>query len=112
MDGTGGHDEGDSWTLDEAFCGLPLVCKVGLSLTVMMHWNLVSISGLSCKEAEKGMAWLSLVHCEMLDYACTAHFFIMEIDFSKKKKKSLVPCWILLTFLDQKLVIKFVWSNG
>ena len=48
----------------------------------------------------------------MLDYACTAHFFIMEIDFSKKKKKSLVPCWILLTFLDQKLVIKFVWSNG
>ena len=23
----------------------------------------------------------------MLDYACTAHFFIMEIDFSKKKKK-------------------------
>ena len=92
MDGTGGHDEGDSWTLDEAFCGLPLVCKVGLSLTVMMHWNLVSISGLSCKEAEKGMAWLSLVHCEMLDYACTAHFLSLKLTFPmeslKKKKKA------------------------
>ena len=53
-----------------------------------MRWNLVSTFGLSCKEAEKGVAWLSLVHCEMLDYACTAHFFIMEIDISKKKK----PC--------------------
>ena len=50
-------------------------------------WNLVSTFGLSC---EKGVAWLSLVHCEMLDYACTAHFFIMEIDFSKKK-----PCALL-----------------
>ena len=56
------------------------------------------------------MAWLSLVHCEMLDYACTAHFFIMEIDFSIKK--SLVPCWILLTSLDQKPVIKFVWPKA
>ena len=62
-------------------------------------WNLVSIFSLSC---EKKVAWLSLVHCEMLNYACTAHFFIMEIDFSKKK--SLVPCWILLTSLDQKPV--------
>ena len=26
-------------------------------------------------------------HCKMLDYACTAHFLIMKIDFSKKKKK-------------------------
>ena len=38
-----------------------------------------------------------------------AHFFIMKIDFSKKK--SLVPCWILLTSLDQKPVIKFVWPK-
>ena len=52
-----------------------------------MRWNLVSTFGLSCKEAEKGVAWLSLVHCEMLDYACTANNFIMEIDISKKKKK-------------------------
>ena len=45
-------------------------------------------------------------HCEMLDYACNAHFFIMEIDISKKKK----PCALfnLLTSLDQKSVIKFV----
>ena len=75
-----------------------------------MRWNLVSTFGLSCKEAEKGVAWLSLVHCEMLDYACTANNFIMEIDISKKKK-NLVPCWILLTSLDQKPVIKFVWPR-
>ena len=48
-----------------------------------MRWNLVTTFGLSCKEAEKEVAWLSLVHCEMLDYACTDHFFIMKIDFSK-----------------------------
>ena len=30
-DGTDGCDKGDSWTLDTALCGLPLVCKVGLS---------------------------------------------------------------------------------
>ena len=29
-DGTDGRDEGDSWTLDTALRGLPLVCKVGL----------------------------------------------------------------------------------
>ena len=57
------------------------------------------------------MAWLSLVHCEMLNYACTAHFFLsLKLtspmgDF-EKKKKSLVPC---LISLDQKPVIKFVW---
>ena len=43
------------------------------------------------------MAWLSLVHCEMLDYACTAHFFIIKI------KKSLVPCWILLPWTRNQL---------
>ena len=42
--------------------------------------------------------------------SCTAHFFIMVID-SSKKKRSLVPCWILFTSLDQKAVIKFVWPN-
>ena len=31
MDGSDGRDEGDSWTLDTALRGLPLVCKVGLS---------------------------------------------------------------------------------
>ena len=30
-DGSDGRDEGDSWTLDTALRGLPLVCKVGLS---------------------------------------------------------------------------------
>ena len=85
VDGTDSRYERDSWTLDTALRGLPLVCKVEL------RWNLVSTFGLSCKEVEKGVAWLSLVHCEMLDYACTAHFFMMEIDFSKKKK----PCALL-----------------
>ena len=33
-DGTDGRYEGDSWTLDIALRRLPLVCKVGLSLTV------------------------------------------------------------------------------
>ena len=33
-DGTDGRYVGDSWTLDTALHGLPLVCKVGLSLTV------------------------------------------------------------------------------
>ena len=32
-DGTDGRYERDSWTLDTALRGLPLVCKVGLSLT-------------------------------------------------------------------------------
>ena len=32
-DGTDGRYKGDSWTLDTALCGLPLLCKVGLSLT-------------------------------------------------------------------------------
>lgn len=27
-DGTDGCDKGDSWTLDTALCGLPLVCKL------------------------------------------------------------------------------------
>ena len=31
VDGSDGRDEGDSWTLDTALRGLPLVCKVGLS---------------------------------------------------------------------------------
>ena len=35
---------------------------------LLMHQDLVSTSGLSCKEAEKGMVWLSLAHCKMLDY--------------------------------------------
>ena len=70
VDCSDGRDEGDSWTLDTALRGLPLVCKVGLSrkgdfqrillsLTVDDGWNLVSTSGLSCKEVEKGVAWLS-----------------------------------------------------
>ena len=33
-DGTDGRYDRDSWTLDTALRGLPLVCKVGLSLTV------------------------------------------------------------------------------
>ena len=94
-DGTDGRYKRDLWTLDTALRGLLFMCRVEL------RWNLVSTSSLSSKEAEKGVAWLSLVHCEMLDYACTAHFFIMEIDFSKKKG---LPCWILLTSLDQKPV--------
>ena len=53
-DGTDSHYEGDSWRLETALCGLPLVCKVGLSLTV--DNALVNTSGLSCKEAEKGVA--------------------------------------------------------
>ena len=33
-DGTDGRYEGDSWTFDIALRGLPLMCKVGLSLAV------------------------------------------------------------------------------
>ena len=72
-DSTDGRYEGDMWTLNTALCGLLFVCKVGLSLTV--DNALKNTFGLSCKEAEKGVAWLSLLHCEMLDYACTALFF-------------------------------------
>ena len=43
---------------------------------------LVSTFGLSCKEAEKGVVWLSLVHLTMLI------FFIMEL-LQKTKKKAL-----------------------
>ena len=34
VDGTDGRYERGSWTLDTTLRGLPLVCKVGLSLTV------------------------------------------------------------------------------
>ena len=34
VDDTDGRYEKDSWMLDTALRGLPLVCKVGLSLTV------------------------------------------------------------------------------
>jgi len=49
--------------------------------------------GLSCKEVEKGVAWLNLVHCEMLDYAYTAYFLSLKLTspmggFDRKKK----PC--------------------
>ena len=56
------------------------------------------------------MAWLSLVHCEMLDYACTAHFLLLKLTSSMCgfEKKSLVPCLILPISLDQKPVSKFV----
>ena len=52
----------------------------------------------------------------MFDCPCTAQFCI-EIDYSnrfrlKNKIKSLVPCLILLIYLDQKPVIKFAWPNG
>ena len=88
-----------------------------------MRWNLVSTFGLSCKEAEKGVACLSLVHIlrcfslvprlfvgpgTRLTMLVLLIFFIMEIDLSKKKKRK--PCALLdFTTLDQKLVIKFVW---
>ena len=41
----------------------------------------------------KGGGVAQFGHCKMLDYACTAHFLIMKIDFSKKKKKK--PCALL-----------------
>ena len=50
-----------------------------------MCWNLVSTFSLSYKEEEKGVAWLSLVLCEMLDYACTAHFLSWRLTSPKKK---------------------------
>ena len=52
-----------------------------------------------------------LYSCEMFDCPCTAQFCI-EIDYSnrrfrlKNKIKSLVPCLILLIYLDQKPVIR------
>ena len=83
-DDTDGRYERDSWMLDTVLRGLPLVCKVEL------RWNLVSTFGLSCKEAEKGVAWLSLVLCEMLNCACTAHFLSWRLTSPKKKGLCLV----------------------
>ena len=51
-DSTDGRYERDSWTLDTALCGLPLVCKVGLSLTVNNVFEFGKYFRLiSCKEA-------------------------------------------------------------
>ena len=89
-DGTDGRDEGDSWMLDTALCGLPFVYKMGssrkgdfqrilLSLTVddAMRWNLVSTFGLSCKEAEKRVAWLSL-QVDLLLYATLSLSYVVQ----------------------------------
>jgi len=82
-DGTDDRYERDLWTLDTALRGLPLVCKAGLSLTVD---NALEF-GKYCREAEKGVAWLSLVQCEMLDYACTAHLTSPITPQVERKKK-------------------------
>ena len=100
-----GHYERDSWTIDTALQGLQLVCKVGLSLTVD---NALEFGKYFHFILQGGGEWSGVAqfgHCGMLDYACNAHFFIMEIDVSKKKK----PCALLnFTSLDQKPVVKFV----
>ena len=61
--------------LDTAFRDLLHMCKVGLSLTVnaleffgKYFWFILQGGG-----EGSGMAQ-SCIHCEMLDYACTAHF--------------------------------------
>ena len=104
IDCTDGRYERDSWTLDTALRSLPLVCKVGLSLTVDNALEFGEYFRFIQQGGGEGSGVAQSCNCEMLDYACTAHFFIMKIDFSKKK-----PCALLnFTSLDQKLV-KFVW---
>ena len=97
--------ERDSWTIDTALRGLQLVCKVGLSLTVDNALEFGKYFQFILQGGGEGSGVAQFGHCEMLDYACNAHFFIMEIDISKKKK----PCALLnFTSSDQKSVIKFV----
>ena len=83
-----GHYERDSWTIDTALCGLQLVCKVRLSLTVDNALEFGKYFRFILQGGGEGSGVAQFGDCEMLDYACTAHFFIMEIDISKKKK----PC--------------------
>ena len=122
-DGTDGRDEGDSWTLDTALRGLPLVCKVGLSRKGDFQRILLSLTVDDALEFGKYFRFIlqgggegggvaqsvsrpaplldtfaimhtfgdffvrfitQFVHCEMLDYACTAQALLsfIEIDFS------------------------------
>ena len=72
--------------LDTALRCLPLVCKVGLSLTVdntLEFW--LSTSGLSCRAAEMGAVWLILVHCEMLDYILKPELTKEDINLSQDR---------------------------
>ena len=77
--------------LDTALCDLLHMCKVGLSLTV----NALEFFGkyfrfiLQGGGEGSGMAQ-SCIHCEMLDYACTAHFLSWKLTSPKKK-----PCALL-----------------
>ena len=88
-DGTDDHYERDSWMLDTALHGLLLVCKVGLSLTVDNALEFGEYFRFILQGGGEGSGVAQSCNCEMLDYACTAHFFIMEIDFSQK----LHPKW-------------------
>ena len=89
-DGTDGRYERNSWTLDTALRGLPLVCKVGLSLTVDKalefgkYFRFILQGGgegsgvvQSCTRTE--MLWpCTQALCgpgDEANYACTAHFF-------------------------------------
>ena len=77
-----GRYERDSWTIDTARRGLQFVCKVGLSLTVDNALGFGKYFRFILQGGGEGSGGAQFGHCEMLDYACTAHFFIIEIDVS------------------------------
>ena len=90
-DGTDGRYKSDSWTLDTALCGLPFVCKVGLSLTVDNALEFGEYFRFILQGGGEGSGMAQSCNCDMLDYACTAHFLSWKLT-SPRKKKSLVPC--------------------
>ena len=61
------------------------MCKVGLSLTVDNALEFGKYFHFILQGGGEGSGVAQFGHCEMLVYACTAHFYIMEIDVSKKK---------------------------
>ena len=106
-DGTEGCYKRDSWTLDTALRGLPLLHKVGLSLTIdnalefgKYFWFILQRGGEGSGVAQS---------CTLWDVGLCLYCSFLYHGNRLLKKKSLVPCWILLTSLDQKPVIKFVW---
>ena len=73
-DGTDSRYERDPWTLDTALHGLPLVCKVGLSLTVDNALEFGEYFRFIQQGGGEGSGVAQSCNCEMLDYACTADF--------------------------------------
>ena len=103
-DGTDGCYERDSWTLDTALRGLPLVCKVGLSLTVDYALEFGEYFQFILQGGGEGSGGFSLVTVRCWTMLVLLIFLSWKLTFPKKKKAMCLVEFYLFPWTRNRLL--------